>query len=311
MRYITDTDFLPDYNSIQGDAYQIIYGALLQQSEEAIYDIFIKCLECCKPIVYRKSKLGLWLHIINEVLEKLRGYKQESESYMIYIPYMELKCPISTAIQRFIYIQSLVQGAMDIDVLEHLEDPDLGPWKLKKQETKTIPALPFLMRKSILGLSKLHNISLFKMQEIIMNEMIKRGLETSNDNSSIESEDLYIKLLLDEQHIENIDQTKIVNEDSQVSFERNLTEDIGFLHYSLKYYFEKLLNMKKTSIDGVLRDAVYTIGNGLFRPNEPLDRAEKSRNTIYQYVSKKKFEKSDATLNNIKLALKNCGIEIK
>ena len=36
MRYITDTDFLPDYNSIQGDAYQIIYGALPLQSEEAI-----------------------------------------------------------------------------------------------------------------------------------------------------------------------------------------------------------------------------------------------------------------------------------
>ena len=99
IKYITDTDFLPDeltqYHDsnnceMTNDLYQIVFG-ILQASNDLnhVYDLVIRVAHREKNDTIRKFKLQELKKSLESILKVLTKFKSKENEVVVYIPYTE------------------------------------------------------------------------------------------------------------------------------------------------------------------------------------------------------------------------------
>ena len=317
MKYITDTDFLPGYLELQSDGYRILYNPLVFLKQEKIYAAIIDmCKDYDVPIL-RKTKIKYWQRIVNKAITMLEKYTNWDEDVLVYIPFLNLKCTPQRIINLYEYTQEVLDNVIDADESQ-LIVPCNGEKRSSMYEYVPIHPLRDLIRLAVPKMSKTYRMEEQEMMHIVYIELIRRGCLVKWDDSSINSEDLYRQMLFDGKYLEQIPLTSDRlstqnNEITSAKTDNTRMGDVGFLYYALDHYFTKLLKQKKSQYISILRDATYTIANGLFSPEIKLDKKAKARHTFYQYAQKKSFNgdytKPD-TLKSIERVLSNCLINI-
>jgi hypothetical protein len=312
MKYITDIDFLPEYKELHYDSYQLLYGIIVNHHEGMIYDTIISLCRKYREDILRMSKIDYWKHIVEEVITKLKMYNEEQANIMVYIPYSQLMCSPEMLLQRYIYAKMVLENVRGLAMNQLIRRG--GTNYLQIGWFFPIMKLDKLMYDAVPHLANLHNKTEEEISKIIKDELIRRGIEEKSDNSSFDKEKTYAKVLFKGEYLANIPSSCDNEEDKEVISDRGYKLDCtGFIYYTLSHYFKQVRVQKKDNLDRLLKDAAYTITNGILKPDEKLNRSLKSGDTVYQYINKKIFNNEHTkidTLIRLKTTLENCGITI-
>lgn len=312
MKYITDTDFLPEFSGLQNDAYQIIYGTAFTGRETAIYNnVIINCRDYTN-LYLRRSKIDYWQSLTDEVIDKLKYYKNhEQMDIVIHIPYRLMICPLDIMIRRFIFLQKVLQNIRNVDTVEALEI------QCGKFNFLILSPLPRLMQMSYNAISKFYKIEKDKVQEMIEGELFRRGLLQKDRSSSNFDVNLYRNYFFNAKAADVL--PKIKNgmddnsQDSDEVIKGNKVRNVGILYYALDYFFNQIRVSGKKQYFDILNDATWTIAHALYKPTEILDKKHLSESSEYIYVNQKRFNNNDTAINTIRYimdVLTNCGINI-
>ena len=312
MKYITDTDYLPEYRDIHFDSYQLLYGITVNHNEGMIYDTIITLCRRHREDVLRKSKIDYWQSLVKQVIINLNNYIEDRTDVMVYIPYKHLLCSCERLVQRYIYAQM---------VLENVRGLEMN--KLERRGKKSIEDIQWfypikkldeLMYDSVPYLAELHKKPEDTIRQIIQNELIRRGIIPKSQNPSFEEENQYINVLLNGKYLKNLQPKIEEKDDIEIRYDKQTKlESVGFLYYALQFYFNQVHSVKKERIEKILEKAVIRIANGLETPTVKYDGSNCCNNTIYKYVNKKTFNCNSTkydTLKNIREALSNHGIKV-
>lgn len=311
MRYITDTDFLPEYRDLHFDSYQLLYGIAINQHEGMIYDTIITLCRTYREPILRKSKVDYWKTLIDRVISRLE-YIEDKADVMIYLPYKQTLCTPERLIQRYTYARLVLDNVRGLEMNQLVrrgnKSADDIKWfyPIKKLEDMMYDAVP--------KLAVLHHKSETAIREIIKNELIRRGLETTQAIPSTEEENLYVKVFLNGRYLKELQPTSESKEESEPVYNKQTKlESVGFLYYALQYYFGKVQELKRGETEKLLKQAAIRIANGLETPLIKFDTPGMANNTVYKYVNKKQFANEYTnfdTLEHIATALKNHGITV-
>ena len=311
MRYITDTDFLPEYRDLHFDSYQLLYGIAINQQEGQIYDTIITLCRKHREPILRKSKVDYWKTLVDRVIARL-DYIEDKADVMVYLPYKQILCTPERLIQRYTYARLVLENVRGLEMNQLIrrgnKSADDIRWfyPIKKLEDMMHEAVPML--------AKLHHKEEEEVGKIIENELIRRGFETTDTNPSEGNENLYIKVFLNGKYLKALVPVSESKEDNEPTYDKHTKlETVGFLYYALQYYFSKAQELKKGEMEKLLKHAVIRIANGLETPLVKLDTTNISNNTVYKYVHKKQFNSDNTnfdTLDNIAHALLNHGIKV-
>ena len=310
MKYITDTDFLPEYRDLHFDSYQLLYGIAINQHEGMIYDTIITLCRTYRESILRKSKVDYWKTLVDRVISRLE-YIEDKADVMIYLPYRQILCTPERLIQRYTYAKLVLDNVrgLEMNQLTRRGNKSVGDirgfYPIKKLEDLMYDAVPFL--------AKSHNKSEVYIKQIVANELYRRGVESLDANPSTEEENMYIKVLLNGMYLKDIQPSMESKEDKEPSYDGHTKlESVGFVYYALQYYLNEAHLSKKKDMEELLRRAVVRIINGLETPHIKLDTKNISKNTAYKYVYNKSFNSKNTnfdTLQHIVDALKNHGIK--
>lgn len=314
MRYITDTDFLPEYRDLHFDSYQLLYGIAINQQEEMIYDTIITLCRKYRESILRKSKVDYWKTLVDRVISRL-DYIDDKAEVMVYLPYTQMLCTPERLIQRYIYAKLVLDNVRGLEMNQLTrrgnKSADDIRWfyPIKKLEDLMYDAVP--------ALAELHHKPEPYIRQIVASELHRRGVESLDANPSAEEENMYIKVLLNGKYLKDIQPSMESKDDKESSLDRHTKlEDVGFVYYALRHYFNKVQQTKKKDLEELLRHAVVRIINGLETPDVKLDTQYISKNTAYKYVYNKSFNSDNKrkitnidTLQHIVDALENHGIK--
>ena len=311
MKYITDTDFLPEYRDLHFDSYQLLYGIAINQHEGMIYDTIITLCRTYREPILRKSKVDYWKTLVDSVISRLE-YIEDKADVMIYLPYKQVLCTPERLIQRYTYARLVLDNVRGLEMNQLVrrgnKSADDIKWfyPIKKLEDMMYDAVPTL--------AVMHHKSEAAIRGIIKNELIRRGIEPSQANPSIEEENLYVKVFLNGRYLAELQPVSESKEDNDPVYSKQTKlESVGFLYYALQHYFGKVQELNKGETERLLKHAVVRIANGLETPLIKLDTTGISNNTAYKYVNKKQFANESTnfdTLEHIAIALKNHGITV-
>lgn len=311
MKYITDTDFLPEYRDLHFDSYQLLYGIAINQQEGQIYDTIITLCRKHREPILRKSKVDYWKTLVDRVIARL-DYIEDKADVMVYLPYKQILCTPERLIQRYTYARLVLENVRGLEMNQLIrrgnKSTDDIRWfyPIKKLEDMMHEAVPML--------AKLHHKEEEEVGKIIENELIRRGFEATDTNPSEENENLYIKVFLNGKYLKELVPASESKEDNEPTYDKHTKlETVGFLYYALQYYFGKVQELKKGEMEKMLKHAVIRIANGLETPLVKLDTTNISNNTTYKYVHRKQFNCDSTnfdTLDNIAHALLNHGIKV-
>ena len=148
IKYITDTDFLPDeltqYHDsnnceMTNDLYQIVFG-ILQASNDLnhVYDLVIRVAHREKNDTIRKFKLQELKKSLESILKVLTKFKSKENEVVVYIPYTECEISMSAAESYF---------KMAVFTIGELLDGKAIPEPLFPNET-LVPDIKSLFMKS-------------------------------------------------------------------------------------------------------------------------------------------------------------------
>ena len=311
MKYITDTDFLPEYRDLHFDSYQLLYGIAINQQEEMIYDTIITLCRKYREPILRKSKVDYWKTLVDKVISRL-DYIDDKADVMVYLPYKQKLCTPERLIQRYSYARLVLENVRGLEMNQLIrrgnKSADDIRWfyPIKKLEDMMYEAVPIL--------AELHHKTEKEVKKIVVNELIRRGIEATDANPSEENENLYIKVFLNGKYLKELVPASESKEDNEPTYDKHTKlETVGFLYYALQYYFGKVQELKKVEMGKLLKQAVIRIANGLETPLVKLDTTNISNNTVYNYVHRKQFNCDSTnfdTLDNIAHALLNHGIKV-
>lgn len=311
MKYITDTDFLPEYRDLHFDSYQLLYGIAINQQEEMIYDTIITLCRKYREPILRKSKVDYWKTLVDKVISRL-DYIDDNADVMVYLPYKQKLCTPERLIQRYSYARLVLENVRGLEMNQLIrrgnKSADDIRWfyPIKKLEDMMYEAVPIL--------AELHHKTEKEVKKIVVNELIRRGIEATDANPSEENENLYIKVFLNGKYLKELVPASESKEDNEPTYDKHTKlETVGFLYYALQYYFGKVQELKKVEMGKLLKQAVIRIANGLETPLVKLDTTNISNNTVYNYVHRKQFNCDSTnfdTLDNIAHALLNHGIKV-
>ena len=311
MKYITDTDFLPEYRDLHFDSYQLLYGIAINQQEEMIYDTIITLCRKYREPILRKSKVDYWKTLVDKVISRL-DYIDDKADVMVYLPYKQKLCTPERLIQRYSYARLVLENVRGLEMNQLIrrgnKSADDIRWfyPIKKLEDMMYEAVPIL--------AELHHKTEKEVKKIVVNELIRRGIEATDANPSEENENLYIKVFLNGKYLKELVPASESKEDNEPTYDKHTKlETVGFLYYALQYYFGEAQELKKGKMEKLLTHAVIRIANGLETPLVKLDTTNISNNTVYNYVHRKQFNCDSTnfdTLDNIAHALLNHGIKV-
>ena len=311
MKYITDTDFLPEYRDLHFDSYQLLYGIAINQQEEMIYDTIITLCRKYREPILRKSKVDYWKTLVDKVISRL-DYIDDKADVMVYLPYKQKLCTPERLIQRYSYARLVLENVRGLEMNQLIrrgnKSADDIRWfyPIKKLEDMMYEAVPIL--------AELHHKTEKEVEKIVVNELIRRGIEATDANPSEENENLYIKVFLNGKYLKELVPASEPKEDNEPTYDKHTKlETVGFLYYALQYYFGKVQELKNVEMGKLLKQAVIRIANGLETPLVKLDTTNISNNTVYNYVRRKQFNCDSTnfdTLDNIAHALLNHGIKV-
>lgn len=311
MKYITDTDFLPEYRDLHFDSYQLLYGIAINQQEGQIYDTIITLCRKYREPILRKSKVDYWKTLVDKVISRL-DYIDDKADVMVYLPYKQKVCTPERLIQRYSYARLVLENVRGLEMNQLIRrgnkraDDIRWFYPIKKLEDMMYEAVPML--------AELHHKTEKEVKKIVVNELIRRGIEATDANPSEENENLYIKVFLNGKYLKELVPASESKEDNEPTYDKHTKlETVGFLYYALQYYFGKVQELKKGEMEKMLKHAVIRIANGLETPLVKLDTTNISNNTAYKYVNKKQFNCNSTnfdTLDNIAHALLNHGIKV-
>lgn len=311
MRYITDSDFLPEYRDLHFDSYQLLYGIAINQQEEKIYDTIITLCRKYREHILRKSKVDYWKTLVDRVISRL-DYIDDKADVMVYLPFKQILCSPERLIQRYTYARLVLENVRGLEMNQLIRQGNKSVDDIRR--FYPIKKLEDLMYNAIPTLSKLHHKSESEIREIIINELVRRGVESIDSKSSEENENLYIKVFLNGRYLKELQPASESKEDNEPTYNtQTKLETVGFLYYALQYYFSQAQELKKGEIGKLLKRAVVRIANGLETPLVKYDSANCSNNTVYKYVNKKLFNNDSTnfdTLQHIEEALKNHDIKV-
>ena len=297
MKYITDTDFLPDVRDVSYDVYQLLYGVIVNRTETKIYDTLVIMCRKYPDITLRKAKIKSWKSAIDATAEELGRYK--ASEYQVYIPYAELHCSTESLLNLYRFENNVLD---ELYAMSEIPPYRKGISKETVQGFYPIPNLVELMRG--FGNKCLNdNASGTEISAAIECELARRGLV--NDSTILASK-TYSDIFFSEENIPKINLS--LDEDVATSKEDNddLLVKTGFLYYALKRYFldiYKSRSEKEQVVNTALNKATYRIASALYKPSEPVNARgyQAANNTFYQYVRQYSQPEQKAT----KKALKN------
>ena len=311
MRYITDTDFLPEYRDLHFDSYQLLYGIAINQQEEQIYDTIITLCRKYREPILRKSKVDYWKTLVDRVISRL-DYIDDKADVMVYLPYTQMLCTPERLIQRYTYAKLVLDNVRGLEMNQLTRRGNKSADDIRW--FYPIKKLDELMYDAVPTLANLHNRKEDYIKQIIDIELYRRGIKHFDENPSTEDENMYIKVLMNGKYLKAIQPAVESKEDDAPSFDNHTKlESVGFLYYALQFYFGKVQSLNKGSFDKLLERAAIRITNGLNTPHIKYDSEGCSKNTAYNYVHKKLFNCKSTnfdTLQNIAEALNNHGIDI-
>ena len=314
MKYITDTDFLPEYRDLHFDSYQLLYGIAINQQEEMIYDTIITLCRKYREPILRKSKVDYWKTLVDKVISRL-DYIDDKAEVMVYLPYKQMLCTPERLIQRYTYARLVLDNVRGLEMNQLVRRGNKSADDIRR--FYPIKKLEDLMYDVVPSLAELHHKSETYIRQIITNELHRRGIGTLDANPSAEEENMYIKVLLNGKYLKDIQPSMESKDDKEPALNSHTKlESVGFVYYALQYYFNQVQLSKKKDLDELLRKAVVRIINGLETPDVKIDTQNISKNTAYKYVYNKSFNSDNKrkitnidTLQHIVDALENHGIK--
>ena len=192
MKYITDTDFLPEYRDLHFDSYQLLYGIAINQQEGMIYDTIITLCRKYREPILRKSKVDYWKTLVDKVISRL-DYIDDKADVMVYLPYKQKLCTPERLIQRYSYARLVLENVRGLEMNQLIrrgnKSADDIRWfyPIKKLEDMMYEAVPIL--------AELHHKTEKEVKKIVVNELIRRGIEATDANPSEENENLYKQII--------------------------------------------------------------------------------------------------------------------
>ena len=311
MKYITDTDFLPEYRDLHFDSYQLLYGIAINQQEEQIYDTIITLCRKYREPILRKSKVDYWKTLVDKVISRL-DYIDDKADVMVYLPYKQKLCTPERLIQRYSYARLVLENVRGLEMNQLIRRGNKSADDIRW--FYPITKLEDMMYEAVPMLAELHHKTEKEVKKIVVNELIRRGLEATDANPSEENENLYIKVFLNGKYLKELVPASESKEDNEPTYDKHTKlETVGFLYYALQYYFGKVQELNKGEFKQLLKRAVVRIANGLTTPHIKFDSEGSANNTAYKYVNKKLFNCKSTnfdTLEHIKEALENHGIDV-
>ena len=312
--YITDTDFLPDVLDIQYDEYQLLYGVVVNNREEQIYDSIICLCRRHRETPLRKAKIDYWVRRVSEVVERLMTHDKVFNE--VYIPYIGLRCSITRLINIFSFAKDVLLNVRNLPMEELIRRDK------RKVEDITdfypIRYIDTLMRSAIPTLVATYGEEYkgVRIDTIIECELVKRGFGIySHDISSIMSKNLYSELFFYEQSSAKIEKKNYSREDEKAGRKEDvhLTRSIGLIYYVLQSLIKSAKNAtSKDKLQTLLNTTSATLSLCLFEPEREA-KFEKSNwggESKYQCVSKKKFLLNEENKKYIREVLTTYKCEI-
>lgn len=312
--YITDTDFLPDVLDIQYDEYQLLYGVVVNNREEQIYDSIICLCRRHRETPLRKAKIDYWVRRVSEVVERLVSHDKVFNE--VYIPYIGLRCSIARLINLFSFAKDVLLNVRNLP-MEELIRRD----KRKVEDIADFYPIRYidtLMRGAIPTLVATYGEEYkgVRIDTIIECELVKRGFGIySNDISSIMSKNLYSELFFNEQSSAKVEKKNYSKEDEKAGRKEDvhLTRSIGLIYYVLQSLIKSAKNTtSKDKLQTLLNTTSATLSLCLFEPEREA-KFEKSNwggESKYQCVSKKKFLLNEENKKYIREVLTTYKCEI-
>lgn len=284
MRYITDTDFLPDVKDISFDVYQLLYGVAVNGVETKIYDTVISLCRKYREPLLRNAKINAWKRATNDVISILVGFEDEKDTE-VYVPYVSLHCTIPHLINLYRFAFNVLEEVYGLEMKELVRSNNAKPEDVKG--FYPIAKMSDLMR--IFADKCREDNGLGEQAALAVEEEItRRGF--GEQVSSISGENKYQKIFFKGAVLPKITYEQQDEANSKQDVGEEYMVKAGYLYYALKHYMAAVKpQATKERVEKMTEDAVVRIANGLYKPNEPFSASGKGSDTFYQYVYNRKF----------------------
>lgn len=284
MRYITDTDFLPDVKDVSFDVYQLLYGVAVNGVETKIYDLVISLCRKYREPLLRNAKITAWKQATSDVIATLVGFEDEKGTE-VYIPYVSLHCTISHLTNLYRFALNVLEQVYGLDMKVLVRRNNAKPEDVK--DFYPIAKMSDLMRdfadkcREDSGLGEQAALA-------VEEEMARRGF--GEQVSSFSGENRYQKIFFKGAVLPIITYEQQDEANSKQDVGEEYMVKVGYLYYALKHYMAAVKpQATKERVAKMTEDAVVRIANGLFKPNEPFSASDKGSDTFYHYAHYRKF----------------------
>lgn len=282
MKYIKDTDFLPDVKSVSRDVYRLTYGVVKIRVEYKIYDMLVYMCRAYPDTPLRKAKINAWISAVNNVIDKIKVFLDEDE-YRAYIPYMGLFCTADNLINLYSFT---IQVLNELYTLEKIPEYRKGTTKEVIQHFFPIENLDILMKDFA---EKCEESGEYdnEIRIIVDKELERRGIIASSTAAASKT---YDELFYGADKLPQFELLQNTEEEEQhPDNDTNWFVGTGFIYFALKHYLTIAYERKQTKdhiFGTLLNSATYRIASGIFKPNDDIKRQRTTDNTFYQYVDK-------------------------
>ena len=285
MRYITDTDFLPDVRDVSFDVYQLLYGVVVNGIETRIYDTIISLCRKYREPLLRNAKINAWKQAVKDVLTTLSAKTEEDKDTAVYIPFVPLHCSVERMINLYDFALNVLNEVYGLDIADLIRRNKASVEEVK--EFYPIPRLSDLMQKfadKCREENGLGEAAACSVEE----EIARRGL--GGHISSISTENTYRATFLNQGSLPTIAYEQQEDESPKRGGSEEYLVKVGYLYYALKHYLNAVKpQATKDSVRKQTEQAATRIAHGLFKPNEYFASTDIGSETFYRYVHFRRF----------------------
>lgn len=296
MRYITDTDFLPDVRDVSFDVYQLLYGVVVNGIETRIYDTVISLCRKYREPLLRNAKINAWKQAVESVLTRLSENAEEAKDAEVYIPFVPLHCSLKRLTNLYTFALNVLNEVYGLDIADLIRRNKASAEEVK--EFYPIPRLSDLMQRfadKCREESGLGEAAACSVEE----EITRRGL--GGDISSISAENTYRATFLNETSVPSIAYEQQEDESPKKVSGEEYSVKVGYLYYALKHYLNAVKpQATKDNVRRQTEQAAIRIAHGLLKPKEYFASTDMGSETFYRYVHYRRFNdvSTDAGLKN-------------
>ena len=285
MRYITDTDFLPDVRDVSYDVYQLLYGVVVNGIETRIYDTVISLCRKYREPLLRNAKINAWKQAVKGVLTTLSEKVEEDKNTEVFIPFVSLHCSVERLANLYTFALNVLNEVYGLDIADLIRRNKASAEEVK--EFYPIPRLSDLMQhfadkcRDQNGLGEAAACS-------VEEEIVRRGF--GGNSSSIPTESTYRATFLNEASLPTIAYEQQEDESPKKGGSEEYLVKVGYLYYALKHYLNAVKpQATKDSVRKQTEQAAIRIAHGLYKPNEYFASTDMGSETFYRYVHFKRF----------------------